>query len=322
MANIPTTNNSPGDIKNSSGQFQTYGTPIDGQAALYNDLTAKMTGKSIHGLTPDSTLVDFARVYDGSKNDSDNLQYAANLANSMGISPDTKIGTLLPHIDQFARAVANAEGYKGPWSGSMDTKITDAQQSSFNPNPFGSGPGQIDLSNTNGQPNTNNPAQDAKQIAGQLAGGAGRAVGNFGIGEVEGLGNLGADTARTISNSPVGKAANAVSKFFGAKTNDKGQTASQAMLDNAKFTPHGTAQGVGNVFGKYVLPAALTSNAIDDATNGVLSKGAGKVVSGIKTVANVAKTATKYAALPALLYETVKNPAKVKNLIGSLIDLL
>lgn len=126
MVNIPTDNNNPGDIKDVSGHFKTMTNPAQGQAALYNDLTSKMTGHSSHGLTPDSSLVDFAKVYDGSPNEKDNLQYAATLANKMGISPDTKIGTLLPHIDQFARAVADAEGYKGEWKGSFDTKIPQA----------------------------------------------------------------------------------------------------------------------------------------------------------------------------------------------------
>lgn len=128
--NIPTDLNNPGAIRSSTGSFQSNATPLEGQIKLYNDLTIKMTGKSknkIPGtnklLTGDSTLYEFTQVYapkgDGKNNPA---AYAADLANQLGVSPDTKIGTLLPRIDDFAKAVANHEGYKGVWAGSHDTK--------------------------------------------------------------------------------------------------------------------------------------------------------------------------------------------------------
>ena len=42
----------------------------------------------------------------------DPIQYAANLANKLKISPDTQIGTLKGRIDDFANAVSNNEGYQ------------------------------------------------------------------------------------------------------------------------------------------------------------------------------------------------------------------
>ena len=63
MANIPTANNNPGDIRGAGGAFTVNADPLSGQAALYNDLTAKMTGHSKSRLNANSTLYDFAKVY-------------------------------------------------------------------------------------------------------------------------------------------------------------------------------------------------------------------------------------------------------------------
>lgn len=116
MDNIPTRQNNPGDIK-VRGKIARYNSPNEGKAALYNDLTAKMTGTSTTGIGPGSSLVDFAKVYAPDSDGNNSLQYAANLANKMGVSPDTKIGTLTSRIDDFANAVSSNEGYQGPSSG-------------------------------------------------------------------------------------------------------------------------------------------------------------------------------------------------------------
>lgn len=137
MANIPTANNNPGDIRAADGSFNIGAkTPLEGQAKLYNDLTAKMTGKSTTGLNGDSTLYEFVQKYaprgDGSNNPE---AYTADLANKLKISPDTKIGTLMPRIDDFAHAISQHEGYKGSWvSGNpvSDTQGSQASQPSGN----------------------------------------------------------------------------------------------------------------------------------------------------------------------------------------------
>ncbi len=111
--NIPTRNNNPGDLKNpQTGEFQQFSNPLDGKAALYNDLTAKMTGTSTTGIGPSSSLVDFAKVYAPASDKNDPIQYAANLANQLNISPDTQIGTLKSRIDDFANAISKNEGYQ------------------------------------------------------------------------------------------------------------------------------------------------------------------------------------------------------------------
>lgn len=128
MTNIPTVQNNPGDLK-SNGQIATYSSPEEGEAALYNDLTAKMTGKSVTGLNGNSSLVDFAKTYAPDSDGNNSLQYAANLANKLHVSPDTKIGTLLPRIDDFASAIAGNEGYQGSMNGSNNSSSPVASAS-------------------------------------------------------------------------------------------------------------------------------------------------------------------------------------------------
>ena len=123
MANIPTTQNNPGDLK-TGGQIATYSDPVAGKAALYNDLTAKMTGTSSTGLNGKSSLLDFSKVYAPASDGNDPIQYAANLSNQLGVSPDTQIGTLLPRIDDFAKAVSNNEGYQSSSQSGSNTNQT------------------------------------------------------------------------------------------------------------------------------------------------------------------------------------------------------
>lgn len=110
QTNIPTAQNNPGDIKQ-NGQIATFSSPVQGQAALYNDLTSKMTGTSTTGINGQSSLYDFAKVYAPSSDSNNPAQYAASLANQLKVNPDTPIGTLMPRIDDFAKAVATNEGY-------------------------------------------------------------------------------------------------------------------------------------------------------------------------------------------------------------------
>lgn len=113
MPNVPTTLQNPGDLKDpSTGQLRNFSDPVEGKAALYNDLTSKMTGTSSTGIGPNSSLLDFSKTYAPASDKNDPIQYAANLANQLKVSPDTPIGTLLPRIDDFANAVSHNEGYQ------------------------------------------------------------------------------------------------------------------------------------------------------------------------------------------------------------------
>lgn len=123
MSNLPTRNQNPGDLRDpSTGGFRSFSSPQEGHVALLNDLTAKMTGTSTTGIGPSSTLADFAKVYAPSSDNNDSAKYAADLANKMGVSPDTRIGSLTGRIGDFANAISGNEGYQG-----------------YNPKPFSSG---------------------------------------------------------------------------------------------------------------------------------------------------------------------------------------
>lgn len=102
--------NNPGNLRDPSlGTFRQFSTPQDGMAALLNDLQAKKNGTTTTGIGPSSTLADFASKYAPDSDGNDPQQYTANLANHMGVRPDTPISQL--DIGKWADAIANAEGY-------------------------------------------------------------------------------------------------------------------------------------------------------------------------------------------------------------------
>lgn len=115
MANIPTTLNNPGDIKDpKTGNFKKFKNPQEGFLNLKNDLKAKITGNTSTGLTGKSTLREFANKWAPPSDNNDSEGYAKNLAKKLKITPDTPIGSLQNRLDEFAGAVADNEGYKGP----------------------------------------------------------------------------------------------------------------------------------------------------------------------------------------------------------------
>ena len=190
-------NQNPGNLRDpNTGGFQQFADPVEGKAALYNDLTAKMTGNSSTGLTPQSTLVDFAKTYAPASDNNDPLQYAANIANKMGVHPDTPIGTLLPRIDDFASAVMSNEDPSATYQqhAPLDMGANQSQQSQGTGQaPQGSQSaaasnlqsdtslmGQLNARGKEigqgadiaiGKDNTENPLSGALQVAGGLAGG-------------------------------------------------------------------------------------------------------------------------------------------------------
>ncbi|MDE2233280.1 MAG: hypothetical protein KGJ90_04085 [Patescibacteria group bacterium] len=111
--NLPTSNMNPGDLRfagqqgaqaNSTG-FAKFSDPTAGFGALLNDIQTKMNNH------PDWTLADFSNVYAPASDGNNPGQYATNLANQMGVSPDTPISQLEPKIGDFANAIAHNEGY-------------------------------------------------------------------------------------------------------------------------------------------------------------------------------------------------------------------
>ena len=181
MATPAVINNSPGNLRDpNTGNFQTFTNPLDGKAALYNDLTAKMTGNSSHNipdgpnagkkLDSNSSVLDFARVYAPTADHNDPVGYAAKIANKMGISPDTPIGTLLPRIEDFASAISSNEDPSSTYQSHQPIEINNQPGSGYNPKPFSSG--QINSGNNNsnndnsGTPTTQN--QSPTTLGGQL----------------------------------------------------------------------------------------------------------------------------------------------------------
>lgn len=114
MANLPTANNNPGDLRNvgqegaseGAGGFAKFDSPQSGFGALLNDLQTKINNH------PDATLADFSNVY-APPSENNSAQYAANLANQLGVAPNATIGSLKPEIGKFAEAIAANEGYQG-----------------------------------------------------------------------------------------------------------------------------------------------------------------------------------------------------------------
>lgn len=101
-------NNNPGNLRDpSTGGFQKFNSPQEGYAALLNDLQAKQTGTTTTGLGPSSSLIDFASKYAPGSDNNNPGEYAANLANKMGVRPDSQLKDL--DLGKWASAVANNE---------------------------------------------------------------------------------------------------------------------------------------------------------------------------------------------------------------------
>ena len=113
--NLPTRNNNPGDLRDQNGNFMVFSTPQEGYAALLNDLQAKIEGRTKTGLSGSSTLADFANKWDPAGDGGNNpAQYAANLANKLGVSPATPLSQLQGRIGDLANAIASNEGMQTP----------------------------------------------------------------------------------------------------------------------------------------------------------------------------------------------------------------
>lgn len=154
-------NNNPGNIRDTTtGKFKVFNSPQEGYAALLNDLETKKTGKSTTGLKAEHTLADFAKTY-APPSENDSAQYTANLANHMGVSPDTQIKDL--DTGAWAEAIAKAEGY------TPAKNLPDRPQGDYNPKPFSnpSGAGLVDYSGIT--PQTQKPVE-ADTLGSELKG--------------------------------------------------------------------------------------------------------------------------------------------------------
>jgi len=124
-------NYNPGNLKDpKTGQFRQFSNEGEGYAALMNDLQGKVEGTTSTGLNGDSTLHDFSSTWAPASDKNDPAQYTANLANKLGVRPDTKLSELKSRIPDLAQAIAANEGYtkaKGFKTGQVSTSIPKAQ---------------------------------------------------------------------------------------------------------------------------------------------------------------------------------------------------
>lgn len=134
QGNIGQRNNNPGNLKDpNTGAFRTFNTPEEGYQALEKDLLAKMTGATSTGLTANSSLLDFAKVYAPSSDNNNPTTYANNLAKQLGVTPTTKIGTLKSKVSDFAKAIAQNEGFNVPIPTKQIEQYGKLATTSFNP---------------------------------------------------------------------------------------------------------------------------------------------------------------------------------------------
>jgi hypothetical protein len=106
-------NNNPGNLRDpKTGAWQKFATPQEGFEALKKDLMGKMTGNTRTGLNGNSTLLQFTNVYAPKSDGNNPTAYAQDLAKKLGVTVNTKIGDLLPRIDEFAAFVAQHEDGK------------------------------------------------------------------------------------------------------------------------------------------------------------------------------------------------------------------
>jgi hypothetical protein len=187
MPNIPTANNNPGDLHDpSTGAFQNFSNPGQGFAALLNDLQNKIKGNTKTGLNGNSTLMDFAAKWAPDSDGNNSGNYAANLANSLGVRPDAKLSDLQSRLPDFANAVAKHEGWQGEFLPSSGNKNQSSGNSPVTPP--SNNPPQVTTPNTNTPVDATNPGI----ITGNVLSGA--------VGGTEGL--AAASGARAIQATP------------------------------------------------------------------------------------------------------------------------
>jgi len=263
-------NYNPGNLRDpKTGAFRTFSSESEGYAALMNDLQSKVTGNTSTGLIPDSTLYDFSSVYAPSSDKNHPAQYTANLANSLGVRPDTKLSDLANRIPDFAQAIARNEGYSAARNFTAQQQQPSTQQ------------------NTQVQPSIQPSIQPQ-----------GKSVTAFMGNVINGLGNIGdmvmhpLDTAQTV----IGTVAGAVEKPFGVQNEDtqKFDLAVDFMKQRYGGSSfHEVIDNIVNTFYTDPVGAALDLSTLIDGL-GVTVSVASKVsrISELAKVSEMLKTAS------------------------------
>lgn len=294
MANIPTTRQNPGDLKDpATGQIRTFASPQEGHAALLNDLTAKMSGTSSTGIGPSSSIVDFAKVYAPPSDNNDSAGYAANLANKLGVSPATPIGQLKNRIGDFADAISGNEGYQGPKG--------QAPASAPNTTP------QPQQKNTVDTYGATFPASsgDNPLVAGAKAvGNVPSSLINLGGGLIDAITHP-IDTATGLGNAVVGGVETGFNKLTGGKVPQNNQTATFDALAKSFKDRYGSLENLQRTatndpagFGADVLTILEGgAGALDAVTGGNKLAEAGR---GAEFISNAKKAAETGEAVKAV----------------------
>lgn len=218
------TNNNPGNLRDpATGSFRQFSSPQEGYAALLNDLQAKQTGTTSTGLGPSSTLIDFASKYAPASDKNNVGQYAANLANQIGVPPNAQLKDL--DLGKWASAVAHNEDANSLFGATQEKPVQYQTKPALLPN------ATVDTSEENQPQNlgdklknrllegsqalTNTANQKINPISGalQTAGAAGGAVGDVVNSALElvpgfkGLEGLIGKGTESLLNTGAGKAA-------------------------------------------------------------------------------------------------------------------
>lgn len=299
-------NNNPGNLKyvgqqgaTNNGGFAKFSTPDDGYIALMNDLHGKLTGATSTGLTPTSTLSEFASKYaPSSENDTDG--YVLKLANQLKVSPDTKLQALQSRVPDLANAIAQNEDVN--FASKYKINVPQDSSQGYNPTPF-SNPDQESSLGTLGS------ASQQPQDNGAINGGVGGVVQGIARGLASPFLRMGANLENAYKmsqgqqvdpNAPVNVLGNnAVNDYFGAQT------------------PIGQKQGdfAGNVKDALGIGLQAASSVAVPELGGAL-KGAtvgGKILSG-------ALTGAKVGATGGAMYGAGNALSENKGVLGTLGD--
>lgn len=223
METLANRNNNPGNIRSTqTGNFRAFPTPQEGYTALLNDLQGKITGNTKTGLSGNSTLEEFSSVYAPSSDNNNVGQYTANLANKLGIAPNSKLSELQSKMPQFADAIAQNEGYK-------------AETEQIAPQPASNTTRDILLAGgaAGGSWLLNNAWNVLKPTKEKIAAGAGQGIAGAGIGAaggsiIPGVGTAAGGTVGGITGFAKGYLQQGVSDIKGDAA--KLQTGNQAQV--------------------------------------------------------------------------------------------
>lgn len=113
-ASLANRNRNPLNLRDPrTGEFMVFASDDDGFRAAEADLLGKMSGNTSTGLNANSTLTELINVWappsDGNYH---NNNYVAYVAGQLGITGNTKIGTLQGRVGELARAMATFEGWR------------------------------------------------------------------------------------------------------------------------------------------------------------------------------------------------------------------